>query len=97
MVDEEEIRKAQIEPPKDTRAWTRGRIVQCAEGKNVEVIIKNWERINIVARPKGPSSAHPFDRHRRMVNRLEIKLDDPFMTNEAPVLEKVRDFVEMWD
>ena len=97
MVDEEEIRKAQIEPPKDTRAWTRGRIVQCAEGKNVEVIIKNWERINIVARPKGPSSTHPFDRHRRMVNRLEIKLDDPFMTNDASVLEKVRDFVEMWD
>jgi proteasome accessory factor A len=97
MVDEEAIRKAQIEPPKDTRAWTRGRIVQCAEGKNVEVIIKNWERINIVARPKGPSSTHPFNRHRRMVNRLEIKLDDPFMTNDASVLEKVRDFVEMWD
>jgi Pup-ligase protein len=96
MVDEEEIRRGQIDPPKGTRAWTRGEIIQCAAGKNVEIIVKNWERINIMARPKGRSASHPFDRHRRMVNRLEIKLEDPFMANDASALEKVRDFVKLW-
>lgn len=96
MVGEDEIRKAQIEPPQDTRAWTRGMIIQSTAGKNVEVIIKGWERINVFARPEGRSSAHPFDRHRRMVNRLEIKLEDPLAANDHSALEKMRDFVEMW-
>jgi hypothetical protein len=49
-------------------------------------------QVNIVARPKGSSCTHPFDRHRRMVDRLEIKLEAPFMTNDSSVLEKVGDF-----
>ncbi len=96
MVDEQDIRKAQIEPPHDTRAWTRGMIIQCTAGTNLEVIIKNWEKINVFARPEGRSSAHPFDRHRRMVNRLEIKMEDPLTANDDFALEKMRDFVEMW-
>ncbi|MBI5248189.1 MAG: proteasome accessory factor PafA2 family protein [Desulfomonile tiedjei] len=97
MVNDNEIRKAKVVPPDDTRAWTRGMTIQSASGKNVDVIVQNWETIDIVARPKGRSSNHPFDRHRRMVNRLEIKMEDPLVVDHASILEKVRDFVEMWD
>jgi len=97
IVDDTDIHKALAEPPKDTRAWTRGMTIQSAYGKNVDVIIKNWETMNIVARPADRSSNHPFDRHRRMVNRLEIKLEDPLVADQAAILEKIRDFMEMWD
>ncbi len=97
VVEEEEILKAQVEPPADTRAWTRGMVIQCAAGRNVDVIIKNWEKINLFARPAYRSSLHPFDRHRRMVNRLEVKLDDPMTVGDASVMEQVKNFVETWD
>jgi len=97
MVDEQAILRAQVEPPDNTRARTRGMIIQSASGRNVDVIIKNWEKVHIVARPQGPRSIHPFSRRRRMVNRLEIRLDDPLMAEDASVLEDVRNFVECWD
>lgn len=97
LVDDQEIRKAQRDPPPDTRAWTRGMVIQSASGKNVEVIVKNWERMSIVARPKGNSHSHPFGRHRRMVNRLEIEMEDPLTPGDASVLQKVRDFTEIRD
>lgn len=97
MVDEQEIRKAQVEPPRNTRAWMRGSIIQHVWGKNVEAIVKNWECIHIVARPKGRLSAHPFDRHRRMVNRLEIKMEDPLLAEDGCQLDKVREFTGFWN
>ena len=96
MVDEQEIRRAQSEPPKDTRAWTRGAIIQHAWGKNVETIVKNWETVQIIAKPRDRTSPHPFDRHRRMVNRLEIRLEDPLKADDTAALEKVTKFTETW-
>jgi len=89
--------KARTEPPHGTRAWTRGMIIQSTSGKNVELIIKNWEKVKIVGRSRTRSAGHPFWRHVRMINRLEIALDDPFMTNDASALAKVKEFVECWD
>ncbi len=97
MVDEQEIRRAQTEPPGDTRAWTRGTIIQHAWGKNVDTIVKNWEAVQIIAKPQGRASSHPFDRHRRMVNRLEIKLEDPLRAADTAALEKVMKFAEAWN
>ncbi len=97
MVDEQEIRKAQTKPPQDTRAWTRGTIIQHAWGRNVETIVKNWEAVQIIAKPQGCESSHPFGRHRRMVNRLEIKLEDPLRAEDTAALEKVMKFAEAWN
>jgi proteasome accessory factor A len=97
MVDEKEICRAEAEPPADTRACTRGMIIQYTAGRNVEVIIKNWEKINIFARPTNQMPSHPFNRHRRMVNRLEVKLDEPLAASDAAVMKQVKDFVEAWD
>jgi hypothetical protein len=97
MVEEEEILKAQAEPPADTRAWTRGMVIQSASGRNVDVVIKNWDKINIFAAPENRSILHPFDRHRRTVNHLELRLDDPLTVSDASVMERVKNFVEMWD
>jgi proteasome accessory factor A len=97
MVDEQEIRRAQIEPPQGTRAWIRGTIIQHAWGKNVEIIVKSWENVLVIAKPESRSAAHPFDRHRRMVNRLEIKLEDPLMAEDASELEKVMKFADGWN
>lgn len=97
MVDEQEVLKARTEPPPGTRAWTRGMIIQSTSGKNVELIIKNWEKVKIIGRSRSRSAGHPFGRHVRMINRLEIALDDPFMANDASAMEKVREFVQCWD
>jgi proteasome accessory factor A len=97
IVDEQEILKAQVEPPSDTRAWTRGMIIRYAAGRNVEVVIKNWEKVNILARQTNHLSSHPFDRHRRMVNRLEVKLEDPLAVSDTSVMDQVKDFVAAWD
>ena len=95
MLDEEEIRRAQSAPPRGTRAWTRGMIIRNTMDKNVEVRIEDWEKINIRGQ-RHPGNIHFFDRHRRMVNALGIKLEDPFEADNLSVLKKVEHFVEIW-
>ncbi|MBM3300234.1 MAG: proteasome accessory factor PafA2 family protein, partial [Deltaproteobacteria bacterium] len=96
MIEEAEIRKAQTDPPSNTRAWTRGMIIQCATGKGVEVLVDNWEKVTIIAKPQGRSVVHPFDRQRRMINRLKIQLENPLMSQDASVLQQVESFVQTW-
>jgi proteasome accessory factor A len=96
MIGEDKIRKARTEPPLNTRAEMRGMIIQRAAGENVDVLIDNWEEVSIVARPQGQAATHPFDRYRRMVKRLKITLEDPLMSADASVIERMETFVQAW-
>jgi hypothetical protein len=61
----------------------------------LEVIVKNWESIKIVA--KDASRPHPFDRQNRLINSLKADLKDPFESSNDTLLAKVRRFIEQWD
>jgi proteasome accessory factor A len=95
MLEDTEICRAHIDPPRGTRAWTRGMIIRNTMDKNVEVHVKDWERIYIKAR-RSPGRIHSFDRHRRMANALGIKLEDPLEAENPSVLKEVKQFVEQW-
>lgn len=99
MVDDAAIERAMSQPPDGTRAWIRGMVIQIAMGRNVEVSCENWERVRVTANPKTSfgASAHPFAKVRKIANRLDIKLDDPFMTYETSILDNVKAFADMWD
>lgn len=96
VVDEEKICLALTEPPEDTRAWMRGKIIREASGRNVDVIVENWESIKIVARGQGPG-AHPFERQKRLVNSLKADLKDPFEARDSALLASVARFIEQCD
>ncbi len=97
MLDETEVCAACTQPPANTRAGTRGTIIQRATDKNVEVLIKNWEDIKVVAGSQGRGASHPFNRHRRMVKQLKITLEDPLMPQDASVIQQVDTFAESWN
>ncbi len=94
MVAEKDIIRAQSEPPRDTRAWMRGLIIRSAMGRDVLVFIEDWEKINLMADRRGKKTIHFFDRTSRLVNRLKIRLENPFQAEEPVVLESVKSFVE---
>jgi len=92
LAEEEEIVRAQSDPPGDTRACMRGLIIQESMNKEVEVIVKNWESIKILA-GRAPRSQHAFDRHTRLVNCLQVNLRDPFESGNKSLMTKVREFI----
>jgi len=97
MVDEEEIHRAQIDPPEDTRAWTRSMIIRSTMNRNLEVHIKNWEEINIIATRKNPRVLECLDGGcHGMPNVFWINLQDPFQAQDLSVLQEVKRFVEIW-
>jgi proteasome accessory factor A len=96
VISESDIRKARTNPPDNTRAATRGAIIQRAAGKNVEVLIKNWEAVNVIAQPQDRASIHPFERHRRMVRRMKINLEDPLAPLDESVIDELDDFIQSW-
>jgi proteasome accessory factor A len=94
LVRDDEVLRAQSEPPRDTRAWLRGQIIRCARGKEVELHIKDWEKINLTTDWQARKSDHFFDRTRRLANRLKIKLEDPFQSEAPEILASVQAFLE---
>jgi proteasome accessory factor A len=97
MVDEEEISRARIEPPRDTRARTRAMIIRKTADRNVSVQIENWEKITIFANRRVPEVVTVVNRTRRIVNALGVKLEDPFEARNVSVLKAVNRFLEIWD
>jgi proteasome accessory factor A len=97
LVGEQEIRLAQTEPPRDTRASMRGMIIREASGKNVDAIVENWESIKLVARGSSPGAVHPFYRQQRLVNALKVDLKDPFESSKAALPARVSRFFDMWN
>lgn len=96
VLDDDEIAGARHEPPPDTRARIRGMIIQSAQGRNVDVVVENWEVVKIAASADDMGSEHPFRRLRRMSNRLDVKLLDPFAAHDAAVTEEVEAFLANW-
>ncbi len=94
MVTEDEIHAAKTQPPRDTRAWTRGRVIQQSMDKKVAVEVENWEKINIRTQSKNTGPIHPFLRHRPVVNALEIRMKDPFQAENTGDTEKLATFLE---
>lgn len=95
MVDENAIAAARCNPPQNTRARLRGLIVQHAFGKNVDVLVENWEQIRIRARG-GPGARHGFNRIRREINSIHICLQDPFHSRDSRIMEDLQQFIEKW-
>ncbi len=96
VLDDDEIDRARYEPPADTRARIRGMIIQSSEGRNVEVVVENWEIVKIAASPARIGAEHPFRRLRRMSNRLDVKLLDPFVAQDASLTGEVNAFLANW-
>jgi proteasome accessory factor A len=96
VLDDEAIGRAQYQPPPDTRARIRGMIIQSSEGKNVEVVVENWEVVKIAANPDKNRSEHPFRRLYRMSNRLDVRLLDPFVAQDASLTGEVEAFLANW-
>lgn len=74
----------------------RGRIIRDASGKNVEVIVENWESLRIIGKRK-EDGHHPFARQKRVVNGLKANFKDPFESCNGPLLSRVRRFIDACD
>lgn len=92
LLEEADICRAMHEPPRDTRAWLRGMIIQCLANANVDVDVRNWELIRIVAGTEDGTNLHPFKKLSRTLNRLDIKLEDPLLSDDASIVERLNAF-----
>ena len=96
LISDSAIAAARYHPPRNTRAYLRGQVVQEAFQKNVVAEVENWERIRVRARSDGPDSQHCFNRVRHERNSLRISLEDPFRSEDAHVMKALREFIEKW-
>jgi len=97
VIEEDKVCLALTDPPPDTRAWMRGKIIREASRKNVDVIVENWESIKIVAKGDDSGRHHPFERQKRLINGLKADLTDPFERCNTALLAKVSRFIERCD
>jgi hypothetical protein len=96
LIPENDIAKARSNPPADTRAYLRGMIVQHAFGKNVDVLVENWDRIRIRARISNPEARHCFNRVACDLNSMGIGLEDPFRAQDPQMMADLQKFIEKW-
>lgn len=96
LVDEERIRQARRQPPADTRARLRGLIIQKAFHQNVDVQVESWESIQVRAHHRRAGINHPFRNLTTAMNKLGIRLDDPFQGENPQALEELEKFILAW-
>lgn len=96
LIAEKAVDEARRQPPADTRACLRGRVVQQTLAKNVAVEMENWERIRIRARHVEPEALHCFNRIKCAMNALEICLEDPFRADDPQAMSELRAFIRRW-
>lgn len=96
LIPEKDVVRARWDPPRDTRARLRGKVVQQTFGRNVAVEVENWERIRIRARNVDPEARHCFNRVKCALNSLEIRLEDPFRADDPRVMTELREFLARW-
>lgn len=96
LIGEKAIAEARRQPPADTRACLRGRVVRQTAAKNVDVEMENWERIRIRARNVDPEARHCFNRIKCAMNSMEICLEDPFRSDDPQVMSELRSFIRRW-
>ena len=96
MVGDEEVEGALKMPPPGTRAVIRGKVIREAMGRNVEIVVENWEKIAVRAKNRNKGPVHPFVRNKRLMNALEISMKDPFLADDPESMEKLGCFLETW-
>ncbi len=96
LIPEKAIAKARRQPPADTRARLRGRVIQQTFAKNVAVEMENWERIRIRAQKVDPEALHCFNRIKCAMNSMEISLEDPFRADDPQIMSELRAFIRRW-
>ncbi len=92
IIEEEKIRLALNDPPQDTRAAIRSKIIREASKANAEVIVKNWESIRIVAKETSAGPRHPFQRQKRLINSMRVDLTDPFESGNEELMAEIGRF-----
>jgi proteasome accessory factor A len=96
LVSEAVIQEARCQPPGDTRAQMRGRVVQQAFSKKVDVDVENWARMRVKVRVDEPGARHFFKQVKQERNSLTIDLEDPFQARDPEAFENLRQFIEKW-
>jgi hypothetical protein len=88
-----EISRAREEPPQGTRARLRAQIIKLGNGHPVEVMIKDWEKVDLVD-PRGRMAGQHFFMQYKYLNKgLRIKLSDPLQAEDPDAMERVRSFL----
>jgi len=88
-----EIRRALEAPPQDTRARLRGQIIKMSKGHPVEVLIKDWEKVDLVDSRGRSAGQHFFAQYKYMNKGLRIKLSDPLQAEDPDAVERVQSFL----
>jgi proteasome accessory factor A len=96
LIPDEAVVKALGEPPGDTRARLRGRVVQQTFGRNLDVEVENWERLRIRARQTGTGARHLFKPPKSALNSMEIRLEDPFRADDPQLMARLGEFITKW-
>ncbi len=96
LIGDEDVEEALKAPPSGTRAAIRGKVIQETMGRNVDVVVENWEKIAVRARNRDNSPVHPFIRNRRIMNALELSMKDPFLAEDPEFMEKLGRFIKTW-
>jgi proteasome accessory factor A len=96
LISEKAVTEARRQPPMDTRACLRGRVIRQTFTTNVAVEMENWERIHIRARRVDPKARHCFNQIKSAVNSMEIRMEDPFRAHDPQVMSELRTFIRRW-
>ncbi len=97
LVDEPSVARARVEPPRDTRAWTRGTLIRDMAERQVEVRVGGWDRIRIGGPGRGTERTPFFASRGRRAPPVELKLDDPFCAEDPVGRAQVQAFLEAWE
>jgi Pup-ligase protein len=96
LIPDADIARARSDPPGNTRANLRGRVVQHTFGKKVAVEIENWEHIRVRALNTDPEARHCFNLVKCEMNSMGIGLKDPFRADDSQTMEDLYGFIEKW-
>ena len=96
LLEDDTIAAATTLPPKNTRARIRGAVIRKTAGIPVDIEIENWEKIYVRAKSQQKGFSHPFNRYKGAVNRLGIRLDDPFKAQDASIFDQLDCFIDTW-
>jgi proteasome accessory factor A len=97
LVEERAIERALAEPPSDTRAWTRGRLIREMVEREVEVRVSTWDRLRIGGAGRATERTPFFASRGRRAPPVDVKLDDPFSAVDPAGRPEVRAFLATWE
>jgi proteasome accessory factor A len=97
VVEEEVVSRARVEPPGDTRAWTRGLVIREMARRGVEVRVSGWDKLRVGGSGCTAERTPFFASSVRRAQPVDVKLDDPFLAEDPARQPEVRAFLQAWD